>query len=719
MESKSLKKLRKRCNKGLVNDYNGLVSCLNNAISWGKSSITFEKDKTRNNSSYDINLDELRDLLISICLWNTQTPKMFPITNRSFLRTIIIIHFSNCSTATATSTIDDVDTNNDTNDNNIEKAILNKCDDNFIIRIEKSQNSSATQLAKKLLSVAIEPESSSSNNNINAKNSNSKKVNADTMELDDVATTAIIHQYLLPTSMMEVFGYPCEIVEKEVDKEVETDIQDTSNISDANVQISSDEPSPKKLKVIEGDVSGGIDSEGLHGVYVGHVPPLSETTSIISSLPTSKVYCVNHHLNGQPPFTSKDFRKTWTSEQKKTLLMKPSSKTNVINEVKDTCTTYKVLALDCEMCRTVNGLELTRLSVVSAQGEVVLDTLVLPLGGRDAITDYHTAVSGISAATLEGVNVTFAQAQLAFLRLCDADTVLIGHSLENDLKCLRLLHPRCLDTAYSYPHWRGVPWRRKLKELAKEFLQEDIQMHDVANPQQGHDSIEDAQAALKLAKKKVIKGIAYGVPSSSFKGRPREHIEYYIKRKAKEKNVEVRMNFEVQTETPQKTDNKNLTSYIPPHLRATSVVREGRIMTSNDNKNDDDDDTNETIYGMESIRKSLQRPLDMATDLLFLGLNCDRGANAASLQSFFDVASTETTKPVLFFVTTQSSLLPYIQLERQKKACKDPKCSTIWTEEMENELKEFQKLYNLSKAGMKVINPPKKEEENEKIRGLD
>ena len=91
-------------------------------------------------------------------------------------------------------------------------------------------------------------------------------------------------------------------------------------------------------------------------------------------------------------------------------------------------------------------------------------------------------------ATLERVNITFAQAQLAFLLLCDTDTVLIGHSLENDLKCLRLLHYRCLDTAYSYPHWRGIPWRRKLRELAKEYLQEEIQIHDATNPVQGHDS---------------------------------------------------------------------------------------------------------------------------------------------------------------------------------------------------------------------------------------
>ena len=169
------------------------------------------------------------------------------------------------------------------------------------------------------------------------------------------------------------------------------------------------------------------------------------------------------------------------------------------------------------------------------------------------------------------------------------------------------------------------------------------------------------------------------------------------------------MSFEAQAENPEKTDNKNESSYIPPHLRATSVMREGGIMTKNDSKSGGD--INNTTNGMNSIRESLQRPLNATTDLLFVGLNCDHGADAATLQSFFDLASIETTKPVLFLVTTQSSLLPYIQLQRQKKACKNPKCSTIWTTEMENKLKELQKSFNLSAAGIKLINPPKKDEE--------
>lgn len=40
-------------------------------------------------------------------------------------------------------------------------------------------------------------------------------------------------------------------------------------------------------------------------------------------------------------------------------------------------------------------------------------------------------------------------------RVCDivaAETLLVGHGLENDLVALRVLHANCIDTALLYPH---------------------------------------------------------------------------------------------------------------------------------------------------------------------------------------------------------------------------------------------------------------------------
>lgn len=51
----------------------------------------------------------------------------------------------------------------------------------------------------------------------------------------------------------------------------------------------------------------------------------------------------------------------------------------------------EMLALDCEMSYTTQGLEVTRVSAVDAKGVTLYDRLVLP---DNPITDYNTRHSG-------------------------------------------------------------------------------------------------------------------------------------------------------------------------------------------------------------------------------------------------------------------------------------------------------------------------------------
>ncbi|KAJ0952288.1 putative exoribonuclease II [Helianthus annuus] len=158
---------------------------------------------------------------------------------------------------------------------------------------------------------------------------------------------------------------------------------------------------------------------------------------------------------------------------------------------------HEIVGVDCEM--------------------VLLDKLVKP---SNAITDYNTRYfvlyecpheqgffkffslfiflrlsfrySGITSAMMDGVTTTLRDVQ---------ETVLVGHSLENDLLALKVSHSLVIDTAVLYKHSRGGTYKISLRVLTRKFLSREIQ-----DSQNGHDSIEDAKAAMDLAFLKIKHG---------------------------------------------------------------------------------------------------------------------------------------------------------------------------------------------------------------------
>jgi len=160
----------------------------------------------------------------------------------------------------------------------------------------------------------------------------------------------------------------------------------------------------------------------------------------------------------------------------------------------------RLVAIDCEMCRTENGMELTRVSVVDDMCKVLYDSLVKPSA---PILDYLTQFSGITADMMEGVTKTLEDSRQDVIDLVGGNTFIIGHSLENDLAALKIVHTKCIDTAILYPHGKGLPFKFSLKHLAERYLGKQIQSEQ-------HDSVEDARTAMELARLKMHMGPNFG-----------------------------------------------------------------------------------------------------------------------------------------------------------------------------------------------------------------
>ncbi|EPE06175.1 rna exonuclease [Ophiostoma piceae UAMH 11346] len=166
----------------------------------------------------------------------------------------------------------------------------------------------------------------------------------------------------------------------------------------------------------------------------------------------------------------------------------------------------KVFALDCEMCRAADKkFVLTRISVVAWDGEVVLDELVKP---DEPIVDYLTQYSGITEEMLAPVTTTLRDIQKRMLDLLDARSLLVGHSLDSDVRAMQLTHPFIVDTSIAFPHPMAPAKKHALRWLSAKYLNREIQRgHGTAR---GHDSVEDARTCLDLIKRKCEKGKAWG-----------------------------------------------------------------------------------------------------------------------------------------------------------------------------------------------------------------
>lgn len=159
---------------------------------------------------------------------------------------------------------------------------------------------------------------------------------------------------------------------------------------------------------------------------------------------------------------------------------------------------HKILALDCEMVATTHGMELAHVVIVNTKGTVVYEAHVKP---THTVTSYLTQFSGMTEELLsQSSTKDLSGIQKDLMNLITSETILIGHSLDSDLRALRLVHTLVIDTSVLYPphEVNGDLRKQSLKRLAALHLMRAIQ-----NNEHGHSAMEDAVASLELAKKKV------------------------------------------------------------------------------------------------------------------------------------------------------------------------------------------------------------------------
>lgn len=154
--------------------------------------------------------------------------------------------------------------------------------------------------------------------------------------------------------------------------------------------------------------------------------------------------------------------------------------------------TYDVIGIDCEMVTTKKGSELARISCVNEKGETILNELFKP---SDSVVDYRTKFSGITEDILNQATSTFEDLKTILSKVADKHTIIVGHSLENDLRAMKLIHDRVVDTALIFHTDSKFPYKPGLSKLYSKYIQKPFR----ENANHEHDSNEDARAAIELA----------------------------------------------------------------------------------------------------------------------------------------------------------------------------------------------------------------------------
>lgn len=212
--------------------------------------------------------------------------------------------------------------------------------------------------------------------------------------------------------------------------------------------------------------------------------------------------CLQQSLNNDDPF-QRLVRLTHEHPHYRARYFFPSENEDWVviplGEISKTRKRADVIAIDCEMVLCQNGTEeVVQVCAVDKNLEVKLNLLIKP---SYPVVDYRTDITGIVAKDLEEVATSLADAQKSLKKLLMHGTVLVGHSLHNDLQALKIDHRLVIDTAHIFKYADMTLRTPSLNNLCQSVLGYKIRKEG-----EPHNCVGDAQAAMKL----VLAKLEYG-----------------------------------------------------------------------------------------------------------------------------------------------------------------------------------------------------------------
>ncbi|KPM36207.1 hypothetical protein AK830_g10343 [Neonectria ditissima] len=166
----------------------------------------------------------------------------------------------------------------------------------------------------------------------------------------------------------------------------------------------------------------------------------------------------------------------------------------------------KAVALDCEMAGVKGGRsEVISICVVDFfTGELLIKSLVKQ---RESIVDWRSDIHGILPSTmsvavgrgqtLDGWETTREE----LWKHVNENTVIVGQSLQHDLKALRVVHANIVDTAIITADavFGGHPDDRGGRRWGLQLLCQDLLHLQIRQGSGIHDDVEDTMAAREVA----------------------------------------------------------------------------------------------------------------------------------------------------------------------------------------------------------------------------